>query len=173
MRVYRGCDRSSVASQPRPAGIVVGPLPHTRPLQRLASSPQLTATVAQQSEVVVCSGPNAALCTAAAAAASLLRSRVAWKQQVQRHRTRNATADEFHLQLLSRSSSGVHFSVHWSTILREADELRARAWHRWRDVFLQQRRERQQQEALLALDTKAPDTASFQREATSLFRRSR
>jgi len=54
-----------------------------------------------------------------------------------------------------QSRSGGHFAQHWSSVLRQADELRARVWYRWRDVFLRQRRERRQQEALLALDARA------------------
>jgi hypothetical protein len=92
---------------------------------------------------------------AAAAAATLLRCRVflAWKLQVQRHRSLNSTADAFHLDSLQRS--GIRFSVHWSTVLRDADQLRAQVWQRWRESFLRQRRERQQHIALMTLDAKS------------------
>jgi hypothetical protein len=60
-------------------------------------------------------------------------------------------SNSFSVTTAVRDHNNFAFTVHWSSVLAAADELRARVWRRWRARFLQQR----QQSALLTLNARA------------------
>jgi hypothetical protein len=64
-------------------------------------------------------------------------------------------SSSFSVTTAVRDHHNFAFTVHWSSVLAAADELRARVWRRWRARFLQQRHQAQQQSALLTLDARA------------------
>jgi hypothetical protein len=64
-------------------------------------------------------------------------------------------SNSFSVTTAVRDHNNFAFTVHWSSVLAAADELRARVWRRWRALFLQQRQQAQQHTALLTLDARA------------------